>query len=145
MINLPFKKVLVPTDFSPHSEKALARVLDGASDIQDITVLHVGAPMSGYVAADPAIVWETVSDERRREALETEFRKLTDDPRRKQVKFEVLFGVPGNEIAAYADEHNFDLIVMPSHGRTGFARLLIGSVAEGVVRHAHCPVLIMRE
>ncbi|MEM1303349.1 MAG: universal stress protein [Planctomycetota bacterium] len=145
MINLPFKHVLVPTDFSPHSEIALARVLDAAEDPDNITALHVGAPRSGYVAADPAVVWETVSEEHRREVLEAEFRKRTDDPRRKGIKFEVAFGTPGDEIAKYADKHNCDLIVMPSHGRTGLTRLLIGSVAEAVVRHAHCPVLILRE
>lgn len=145
MINLPFKNVLVPTDFSPHSEKALQRVLDAATDAADITVLHVGAPRSGYVSADPAIVWETVTDEHRREVLEAEFRKRSDDPRRAGIKFEVAFGTPSDSIADYADQHNCDLIVMPSHGRTGLTRLLIGSVAECVTRHAHCPVLILRE
>ena len=52
---------------------------------------------------------------------------------------------PATEIAKYAEEHHTDLIVLPSHGRTGLARLMIGSVAERVVRLAHCPVLVIRE
>ena len=50
-----------------------------------------------------------------------------------------------DEISHYAQVHGIDLIVLPSHGRTGLARLMIGSVAERVVRLAHCPVLVLRE
>jgi nucleotide-binding universal stress UspA family protein len=56
----------------------------------------------------------------------------------------VRFGDPGREIAAHAEELHAELIVMPSHGRTGLSRLFIGSVAERVVRLAHCPVLILK-
>ena len=61
-----------------------------------------------------------------------------------QVDFHVRFGDPGREIAAFAESQHADLIVMPSHGRTGLSRILIGSVAERVVRLAHCPVLILK-
>ena len=54
------------------------------------------------------------------------------------------FGDPGHQIAQYAEEAKADLIVLPSHGRSGLQRLLIGSVAERVVRHAPCPVLVVR-
>ena len=54
-------------------------------------------------------------------------------------------GDPGHEIVKYAEEIDADLIVIPSHGRTGLTRLLIGSVAERVVRLAHCPVLVLRK
>jgi nucleotide-binding universal stress UspA family protein len=50
-------------------------------------------------------------------------------------------GTPSEEIVNYADEHEIDLIVMGTHGRTGVARVLLGSVAEKVVRKAPCPVL----
>jgi universal stress protein A len=56
----------------------------------------------------------------------------------------VLFGDPGQQIAIFAKEMKAGLIVMSSHGRTGLAHLLIGSVAERVLRLASCPVLILR-
>lgn len=56
----------------------------------------------------------------------------------------VRIGDPGGEIAAFAEELGAELIVLPSHGRTGLRRLLIGSVAERVIRLAHCPVLVLR-
>jgi nucleotide-binding universal stress UspA family protein len=52
--------------------------------------------------------------------------------------------VPGREIAAFAKEGGHDLVVMGTHGRTGLRHLVIGSVAERVVREAHCPVLVVR-
>ena len=58
---------------------------------------------------------------------------------------EILFGDPGHEITEFAERVKADLIVMPSHGRTGLSRLLIGSVAERVIRLAHCPVLVLRD
>ena len=61
-----------------------------------------------------------------------------------KVDFQVRFGDPGREIAALAEELHAELNVMPSHGRTGLSRLFIGSVAERVVRLAHCPVLILK-
>lgn len=145
MISYPFQKVLLPYDFSPHAEKVLTEALDAADDPATLTVLHVGAPKSGYVPADPAIAWAAVSDDERRAALESEFLSRSDDPRRRQANFDVRFGAPGEQIAHYADDHNYDLILMPSHGRTGLSRLLIGSVAENVVRHAHCNVMIIRD
>ena len=54
-------------------------------------------------------------------------------------------GDPGHEIAEFAEEIDAELIVIPSHGRTGLTRLLLGSVAERVVRLAHCPVLVFRK
>jgi nucleotide-binding universal stress UspA family protein len=57
---------------------------------------------------------------------------------------EVVFGAPAEEIAQFAQRDQSELIVLPSHGRTGLARLMIGSVAERVVRLAHCPVLVLR-
>jgi nucleotide-binding universal stress UspA family protein len=56
-----------------------------------------------------------------------------------------LLGEPAHGIADYAQDKKAELIVIPSHGRTGITRLLIGSVAERVVRLAHCPVLVLRK
>ncbi len=62
------------------------------------------------------------------------------------VKYEhrLALGVPADEIVRLATDEGVDLIVMASHGRTGFGRALMGSVAEQVMRHASCPVLILK-
>jgi len=57
---------------------------------------------------------------------------------------EVRFGEPAEEIIAYAEDAHADLIAMCTHGRTGLARWAYGSVAEKVMRHAHCPILLVR-
>lgn len=62
----------------------------------------------------------------------------------KKIVREISSGIPYNEILGYSDKHAVDLIVMGTHGRTGLGHLLIGSVAENVVRRAQCPVLTVR-
>lgn len=56
----------------------------------------------------------------------------------------LLVGDPATEIVHLADKENSDLIIVGSHGRSGMSRLILGSVAESVVRHAHCPVLVCK-
>ena len=60
------------------------------------------------------------------------------------VRVEVVMDDPPHGIADFAQQTHAELIVMPSHGRTGVKRLLIGSVTERVLRLAHCPVLVLR-
>ena len=57
----------------------------------------------------------------------------------------MLFGFPGGSIVGYAEAHDIDLVVLGTHGRTGASRLLLGSVAEAVVRSSKCPVLTVRD
>jgi nucleotide-binding universal stress UspA family protein len=66
--------------------------------------------------------------------------KIVDVP----VETQVLLGTPGAAIVTAARDSNADLIVMGTHGRTGISRLLLGSVAEYVLRHAQCPVLTIK-
>jgi nucleotide-binding universal stress UspA family protein len=140
-----FNSVLVPTDFSDHAHDAVNMGLEMAPEPNRLTVLHVAPPLSSLSVGDPAITWHTVSDETRREHLEKAFRERFSGPRYAGVRFEVAFGNPVDEITAFAEDESVDLIVLPSHGRTGLVRLMIGSVAERVVRLAHCPVLVLRD
>ncbi len=71
-------------------------------------------------------------------------RILWDHRSRVQVTSDVVLGPSSAMIAAYAGDNGFDLIVMGTRGRGGFARLLIGSVAESVIRTAPCPVLTVK-
>lgn len=59
-------------------------------------------------------------------------------------RHELVRGQPATAIVQYSNQNNIDLIVMPTHGRTGISRLILGSVAEEVLRHAPCPVLVIR-
>jgi len=139
---LPKNKVLVPVDFSDVSLKAVEEALQMVADPSDIHLIHV---MPMLAPAEPGVIWNAIDDESRekhvREALAE---RLTDD-KFAAVNIEVAIGDPGHEIAEYAKETGVDLIVLPSHARTGISRLLVGSVAERVVRLAHCPVLVLRE
>ena len=72
-------------------------------------------------------------------------RERLADAKYSGVQIDVEIGDPGQCIVDFAESVQADLIVTPSHGRTGVKRLLIGSVAERVVRLAHCPVLVLRK
>ncbi len=135
------QRILVPIDFSDEADGAMKVALEIASDPSLVTAIHVAPPLA---TLEPGVVWEMISDETRVQQLEQAFRKRYHEPCYSPVGFEVRFGDPGNEITSYAQEVKAGLIVMPSHGRTGLAHLLIGSVAERVVRFAHCPVLVLR-
>lgn len=138
---LPKTCVIVPYDFSERSAQALEIARDMVADLAQIHVIHV-LPL--ITVSDPGMIWDVVDNEaRQRDATKAFHDGFAASPFHK-ADFRVAFGDPGQEIAAYAEKLKADLIVMPSHGRSGVPRLLIGSVAERVVRLAHCPVLILR-
>jgi nucleotide-binding universal stress UspA family protein len=135
---LPIHTVLHPTDFSERSGFALRLACALTRDYgARLVVLHVSTPPTiayaeGAVPPDPEI-----SIEEAREQLNR--LDVPDAGVRAERRFEV--GDPVPEILRVADDIGADLIVMGTHGRTGLARLLMGSVAEQVVRKAVCPVL----
>jgi nucleotide-binding universal stress UspA family protein len=135
------QRVAVPVDFSPDSLEAVNIGLDCVPDPSGLYVIHVIRP---YGATDPEVM-ETVPDRERirkgQEKLDETFR----GERYTGMHTAVSVGNPGNEIARHAEEVGAELIVMPSHGRTGFRRIALGSVAERVLRLAHCPVLVLRK
>jgi len=138
----PKKSVVVPVDFSDESIKAVDTGLQLIANPVDLHVIHVLAEM---VATEPGIVWDLVDDESRRQHALDALKERFSKPPYRGVDIQVDFGDPGHQIADFAKKVAADLIVLPSHGRTGLARLLIGSVAERVVRLAHCPVLVLRK
>ena len=135
-------RILVPTDFSETSDRALdyAHLLArhfGAS----VHLLHVLPDVAGPEASVQAFLADGAAE--RAEALADARASL----RHRSVGIasqEALFGVADATIVAYASQARMDLIVMGTHGRTGVAHLLMGSVAERVVRTATCPVLTVR-
>lgn len=135
------KKVLVPFDFSDESHLAVDAALEMASN-ENIQVLHVAPNLA---VTSPEVIWDSKTDVTRRSSIEACFQKEFSDDRYRDLKFHVSFGDAGHGIASFAKEFDADVIVMPTHGRTGLKHLLIGSVAERVVRLSHCPVLILRK
>jgi nucleotide-binding universal stress UspA family protein len=90
---------------------------------------------SGYAAIEMAAAEKSAKDELK------QIRPTHDGV---NFRHEIRRGDPATEIVKYADENAVDMIVLTTHGRTGLSRLLMGSVAEHVVRKAHCPVLTLR-
>ncbi len=136
------RTIVVPVDFSEESFAAIDTALEIAASPSGVHVIHVLPELSPL---EPGELWETMDEQSRTSHAEKALRERLSSPAYAQVQTEILFGDPGHCIADRARELEAELIVMPSHGRTGLAHLLIGSVAERVVRLAHCPVLVLRK
>jgi len=132
------QRILVPVDFSEQSRGALAVAAEIAQPEGQIAAVHVLPDLS---PAEPGKLWNTVSPATRIEHATTALKDWLDQ---EVDAIEICIGDPGAEICRVAAERGANLIVMPSHGRTGVKRLLVGSVAERVVRLAPCPVLVLR-
>jgi universal stress protein A len=140
---LNLRKILVPVDFSECSRKALHYASAVAKQCQaEILLLHVLEMPPVPVQAFETAFMEGTPEE----SATSELSKWQADAgSTATVKTMVRSGSASPEIVRTADENKTDLIVIGSHGRTGLARLLLGSTAELVVRHAPCPVLVVRE
>lgn len=139
-------KICCPVDFSESSRVALEEAADLARrHAARLTVLHVFEPAAAVAgelqAPMPELFQATAQElERKLAGWKLEAERLGAPA----VEQAVVSGVPGREIAAFAAEGGHDLVVMGTHGRTGFRHLVIGSVAERVIREAHCAVLVVR-
>lgn len=135
------KPVIVPFDFSEHSELALKRALSLVEKPEQLHVLHV---LPFLIPTEPGVVWATIDDAHRiQHALET-LKEAVDKLGISGAELEVRLGDPGQIACDRAEELGAELIVVGSHGRTGLTRMLLGSVAERVVRLAHCQVLVVK-
>jgi nucleotide-binding universal stress UspA family protein len=143
-------RLLVPTDFSPASDAALGCAKRLAARIgASIHLVHVVAPPaipssfgSEVYVPDPAAIQEEYIANAKTQLAR---RILVDARSRVKATSEVICNAnPAGTIMAYAASNRFDLIVMGTHGRGGIARLLMGSVAESVIRTAACPVLTVK-
>jgi nucleotide-binding universal stress UspA family protein len=133
--------IIVPWDFSEMSRDALDKAVEMAGSNEQVEVVHVTPYPS---AMEPSVVWGTYNEEDIREKLFESFQKEVPAAKYPGINFTAFFGDPGGQIAKFAKEKNAGLIVISSHGRTGVKRLLLGSVAERVVRLAPCPVIVLR-
>lgn len=138
---LPKRKVVVPVDFSFQSIEAVETALSFVERPADLYVIHVLPVLTDLEAG---VLFNQVDEEARVTNAERALRDKLSAAKYAGFHPQVAFGDPGYEIANFAERISADLVVLPSHGRTGLKRFLIGSVAERVVRMAHCPVLVLK-
>ena len=141
--------IVVPTDFSPASDRALDYAAALASPCgATLHLLHVveepfiaGGGWEWYIPSAHAVREKLTSDSLAR------LSKIADRlmERGLSVTTGVAYGPPAEGIVTSAAESRADLLVMSTHGRSGVPHLVLGSVAERVIRSAHCPVLAVRE
>jgi universal stress protein A len=144
---MEIKTIVVPTDFSQHAEHALQWALAMAADWNAKIVLFHAAPRSYMAFPESVYLVDLVNLEQ--EILAHAEKRLGELAAQKgtktvMVETRAVMGEPVWEICQAAEQEQADLIVMGSHGRTGLSHVLLGSVAERVVRHAPCPVLVAR-
>ncbi len=140
------KQVLVPIDGSEQSKKALSHVLEEFQDAE-ITVINVIDPIDvGYSSAVgmPGYSEEWYEESKANAEALFENAQETADEYGTKVATTTELGRPSQVIVEYAKENDFDHIVMGSHGRSGVSRILLGSVAETVVRRSPIPVTVVR-
>jgi nucleotide-binding universal stress UspA family protein len=146
---ITLKKILVPTDFGEAADaaltyaRALARSFEASIDVVYVAEDASARLFAGeiYVGVPPTLQ-KDIEDAARREL---DKRLIDNDPHPLAVRPVVLASnAPAQTIVQYAKEMDIDLIVMGTHGRGPMAHLLMGSVAERVVRLAGCPVMVVR-
>lgn len=134
--------ILHPTDFSEGSDAALSTARALAQDRGARLVLVHVLPLEGVIGGNIPI---HLDDRGIRESLAAMGRKLDGPDLKYRVETRLAHGDPASEIArAAGDEDGVPLVVMGTHGRGGLGRMLFGSVAEAVLRHAPCPVLAVK-
>jgi universal stress protein A len=136
-----WKKILFATDFSPASDAALRYATALARDSGALLLIaHVEEVPTPYLGGEMYFTQP--------EYPNPEIRKMLDAvvPPDKTVRYEhrLVMGIAADDIARLAEEEKADLIVIGTHGRTGLSRVLMGSVAESVMRMATCPVLTIK-
>ncbi len=143
-----FDRILVPVDFSECSKRALNQALVLAERFDSsIELLHVYEPP--YSVGD-AIIHRPDSPSMSmqdyiREQAELMLARMIEDLDCEKLESNLASGIPYDEIQRRLDEGNFSLVIMGSHGRRGLSHLLMGSVTERILRHAPCPVLVVRD
>jgi nucleotide-binding universal stress UspA family protein len=140
------KTIVVPVDFSACSREGLRYAIAFAKEF-GAKIILVHATYLGYVySCEGTAIYDIPALQKAaRKTAERKMRELVRSVNFGNVKFETVFteGSPVLDICAFAKDHDVDLIITSTHGLTGFTHVLIGSIAEQVVRHAPCSVLVV--
>jgi nucleotide-binding universal stress UspA family protein len=141
---MPFRKILFPTDFSESSRHALRYAVELARESGgSLTMLHVWDIKEYALKGETVSLLSNIAAEAAR--VLADWTREAEELGAKQVATAVAEGVAWDKIVAtLKKDPDFDLVVMGTQGRNGLKHALIGSVAERVVRHAPCPVLVVR-
>jgi nucleotide-binding universal stress UspA family protein len=146
---MEIRSILFPTDFSDCGNYALSYATSLARTFgASIICLHVIEPLVpsvGYSGMTEPLPIADITDQLE-DSAERELPRIADCEECAGLEIEevIVYGDAAPEIARVARERKVDLIVISSHGRTGIGRILFGSTAEAVVRHASCPVLVVK-
>lgn len=136
------KRILFPTDFSHSGDAALAFATSLAKEAEGrLIVVHVQEAPLAYGGGE---MYYGIPEPTTEELLGMLHEVKPSDPS-VPVEYRLVTGDPADAVVRMAEEDDVDLIVLGSHGRTGLTRLLMGSVAEAIVRKAHCPVLVYKQ
>jgi universal stress protein A len=141
------KRILFPTDFSEYNEAALRYASTLAAESKaHLYIVHVDelADLQPTLG-EAAYYYAQTNDSATRRAIRERLEQVVPAIAGVSYEHHCLIGSPATEILRFAEQQEVDLIVMASHGRTGISRLLMGSVAEAVLRRAKCPVLIVKQ
>ena len=142
-----YKRILVPLDGSKLAEQAIpyaTELCKGAITVTLFQVVHLPLPLA---APDVSMAVPMPSKEELLQEARTYLEGIAAKLRTEGVNVKVDAverDVVADAVVDYATEHDISLIVMTTHGRSGLSRLVFGSVAESIVRHAPCPVLLIR-
>ena len=139
-------RILLAVDGSACSKYAMDRVRsffpEAALDVLAVVPPPLPEPVApGWVGGVPIVTDMQLEEELAEQALATAKQTLGEGDK---VVYHIAQGDPGATVVRYADEQKVDAIVMGSHGRNAFERLLMGSVATYVVNHATCPVMVIK-
>lgn len=138
-----YRRVLVPTDFSPSAREAVACATAMVAKGGSVEVRHYWhTPVFGPVP-DPSELQQAA--ERSTSQRGAELLEVHEHSEEYDMKFSAGHGNPKREVLELLDKGAYDLVVMGSHGRQGLSRLLLGSVAETVTRHAPCSVMVVKK
>ena len=138
---LPKSCVVVPIDFSGTSFDSIRTGLELVDQPENVHAIHI---LPDLPATEPGVIWDTIDDEDRITHATDALAARLIDAKYEGVRTTVRIGDPGGQIVAFAEKVGAEMIVLSSHGHSGLKHLLMGSVAERVVRLAHCPVLVLK-
>ncbi|MEL7036324.1 MAG: universal stress protein [Cyanobacteria bacterium J06592_8] len=133
--------VIVPVDFGELCVKAIATALEYVNSPNQVHLIHV---LDALSPGDPAMIWKTLDDETRKKNVSQKFEEILEASGWEGMEIYIEVGHPSEKIVDFAEEKSADLIVIPTHGRRGISRFMLGSVTERVIRFAPCPVLVLR-
>ncbi len=134
------RTILCPVDFSPCSDAAFKHAIDlAAANDAKLLLVHISAPpptfVSGFAGYGAMPPYHPEPDAR--------LEKMKDE--RVRIEYVHLIGLEGESIVKFAEQRECDLIVMGTHGYGGLQKFLLGSVADFVMRHAKCPVIVVKD